>query len=621
MKYSVTSKRLHWRRVFRARLSGPAVCLLATTCLLVCGVSLASADRHRSQTAAAKPAAKIEADRPRYNIDLTLDFDHNTYTGSQRVRWINQGDHGASVIFFHLYSNVRVDQQLQQSPPSTAQPSAIETAPDEPRIDVTEVRSVSGNTPLFFTLDDQGTTLRVNLREAVPSGGSTELALKFKGVVPEIDAEETGLVTHVVKQVSAAVRSERETRRAREINFRSRGVMFLGTAFPVLAVHDGDDWRRKVEPSIGDLVFAEASDYEAVIHTAREVSVFTSAPEAGQSDGEGTRTFAGTALRDFAIIAGRGLRVEQRMSGDVNVRSIFLPEHERVGRRVLANAAEAVRIYQSHFGSVPFTTITVTEAPLVAGLGSTEFAGFDVIASAFYVDFESPAMRNMPELIREQRASLEDSLEWTVAHLVAHQWWGAVVGNDPAREPVLDEALAGWSALLYYREMYGEQRAAVALEDQLRGVYRLYRTFGGEDLAADHPSREYRNSFQYAAIIMAKGALMIAELEKQLGEQRFFAALKSYYQANYLEIADMDDLRGAFIAEAPIEQRRMVARTFNRWLSSKRGDEDIALPDRQLADSLGLPNRADQQKGGDKNAFTVFGKLGKFFWQQMTRIR
>ena len=219
-------------------------------------------------------------------------------------------------------------------------------------------------------------------------------------------------------------------------------------------------------------------------------------------------------------------------------------------------------------------------------------------------------MRNMPELIREQRASLEESLEWTVGHLVAHQWWGAAVGNDPAREPVLDEALACWSALLYYREAYGAKRAAAAMEDQLRGVYRLYRTFGSEDMAADHPSRDYRNSFQYAAIVMTKGALMFAELQRLLGDERFFAALQSYYQANSLEIADMDDLRGAFIAEAPIEQRRMVARTFNRWLSSKRGDEDIAPPDKQLAASLGLPSKPETQKG-DLQCLHRFWPAGK----------
>src|SRR5207245_7673729 len=175
-------------------------------------------------------------------------------------------------------------------------------------------------------------------------------------------------------------------------------------------------------------------------------------------------------------------------------------------------------------------------------------------------------------VIQEQRASIEDSLEWTVAHVVAHQWWGATVGNDPGREPILDEALANWSALLYYREVHGEQQASIALDEQLRGVYKVYRTFGGEDMEANRAAREYRNSFQYAAIVTSKGALMFEALRKLLGDERFFAAMRSYYADNQLEVADMDDLRGALIAEASLEQRRAVNRTLERWLSSKRRD-------------------------------------------------
>ena len=94
-------------------------------------------------------------------------------------------------------------------------------------MDVVEVRTAQGNTPLFFFLTYQATMLRVNLREPVAPEGSTEVFIKFKGVVPEIDPDETSLTTHVVKQVSAALRSERETRRARDMNFRCKGVMFL----------------------------------------------------------------------------------------------------------------------------------------------------------------------------------------------------------------------------------------------------------------------------------------------------------------------------------------------------------------------------------------------------------
>jgi aminopeptidase N len=239
-----------------------------------------------------------------------------------------------------------------------------------------------------------------------------------------------------------------------------------------------------------------------------------------------------------------------------------------------------------------------------------------VIASAFYVDFDAPAMRNLPEIVREQRASVEDSLEFTVAHMIAHQWWGMTVGSAPDRTPVLDEALAHWAALVYYRETKGPERAAAARDDQLRGVYEIYRTFGGDDMAADRPAREYRNSFQYAAIVTGKGALMFEALEKLLGSERIFTALRRYQEANRFEIAELDDLRGALVAEAPIETRRAVTRTFDRWLSEKHGDEDVAPPNPQLAAALGIST--EQPGGKDRNAFS---RLGRFFWRQMTRIR
>jgi hypothetical protein len=576
-------------------------------CLLTF-ILYATAQELKAQTSA-EPA-----ERHLYKIDLKIDLDRLTYTGSERVRWINRSDKPTSIIYFHLYPNLRAgDQQF----PTTG--SAADA--DEPRLDVIEVRAGTDDALLFSSLDDQGTTLRINLREQVPSEGSAEVVIKFKGSVPEIDRDETSLTTHVVKQVSAALRSDRETRRARDINFRCRGVMLLGAAYPVLVVRDGDDWRRKLEPSVGDFVFNESADYEVTVAANPGVDVFTSGSEAGSKTDKPGQTFTASALRDFAILAGRGLHSEHTEVQGVNVRSIYLAEHERVGKRALVVAANALRVFTSLFGPLPFKTISIAEAPLVAGLGSCEFSGFNVIASAYFVDFDSPAVRNLPEIIREQRPSVEESLEWAVAHLVAHQWWGAAVGNDPAREPLLDEALSSWSALLYYQNTYGEEKAAAVLNDQVRGVYRLYRTFGGDDMDANRPSRDYRNTFQYAAIVSAKGALMFVDLQKTLGEEKIFAALRAYYQANIYEIAQLEDLRIALVAEAPVEQRRAIGRTFTRWLTAKRGDEDIAPPDQELAATLGLPAKQTPQKSGDKNAFNALAKVGKFFWQQMTRIR
>src|ERR1700752_3935899 len=140
-----------------------------------------------------QPAAPEE--QLRYQINLALDFDNRTYTGTERVHWVNRGDHPTSTLFFHLYPNMR--------PPDYVAPSTRNEAgqiiPDEPLLEVTEVRSVANGAPVPFTIDDQQTTLRLFLRDAVPSNGTVDIQIKFKGSVPEIDPEETGLVTHILQ--------------------------------------------------------------------------------------------------------------------------------------------------------------------------------------------------------------------------------------------------------------------------------------------------------------------------------------------------------------------------------------------------------------------------------------
>lgn len=575
-----------------------------------------------------KPAAPP---RTLYRINFALDFDARSFTATERVRWVNDYDRPASVVYFHLYANLRsnnnanANNDAPRPPAPGASGEEAATASDEPRIEIKSVRHAASQATLAYALDEQATLLRVNLREPVAAGATTEIEIAFTGTVPEIDPDETSLPSHVIQQLGAALRDTRDARRARDTNFRARGVMVLGAAYPVLAVRDGGEWQREVRPTVGDPLHTEVADYEVTIDAAADVALFTSAEAqsvAGGSFSSATlekphaRTFAGKNLRNFAILAGRTLQSGERNVGGTRVRAVWTTEHEKIGRRVLDVAAEAVRVFTARYGALPAASVTVAEAPLVAGLGSAEFANLSVIASAFYVDFDSPAVRNLPELVREQRASVEDSLEFATAHMLAHQWWGMLVGNSPERAPVLDEALAHWSALVYYRETHGAIRAQAARDDQLRGVYEIYRTFGGEDMPALRPARDYRNSFQYAAIVSAKGALMYDALVKLMGEERVFTALRRYAEANRHEIAELDDLRGAFVAEAPVTERRAVTRTFDRWLSERHGDEDIAPPNPQLAAAIGIT--PGTTNANNRNAFS---RLGRFFWRQMTRIR
>jgi len=57
-------------------------------------------------------------ERQRYQIQLKLDFDGLSYSGSERVRWLNHGERANAVLYFHLYSNLRPDQSSGAGPGS-----------------------------------------------------------------------------------------------------------------------------------------------------------------------------------------------------------------------------------------------------------------------------------------------------------------------------------------------------------------------------------------------------------------------------------------------------------------------------------------------------------------------
>ncbi len=542
-----------------------------------------------------------------YDLTLRLDFDKRAYSGTERVTWTNNGTKSETVLLFRLYANER--------PPDVTS--------NAPHLTIAATKTVSGAALPFFT-EERNALLRVNLRESVPPGASVTVVLDFTGDVPEIDAEETTLMAHVIQQVGAVLNGDEEIRLARATNFRGRGVMFLGTPYPLLAVRDRDAWQRGEMAGVGDAVGGDTAAYRVTVETTPDIKVFT--PQQLQSVNRSDREFGvvryhfmGQHWRDCAIWAGRDWRVLSENVGPVTVRAFFLPEQEAVGRRVLAVAANAVRVFSERFGALPLDTVSIVAAPLPAGLGSAKFSGGGVIAGAFYLDFDAPALRNLPPLVREQRGAVEESLEWTVARTVAQQWWGVVVGSNPAREPLLHEALTNWAAELYYSDTHGAERAQKALDGQVRGVYKVYRTFGGQDGAANRPARFYRNNFQYAALVSGKGALMLGATRKILGDDRFFAALRNFYTLYQFRIATWDSLRTALDAQATPPQRKMLARILTRWRTQKRGDEDIAPPDAKLADALGLPPSAKNRKSKDKG--NRFARLGKFFWQQVTRIR
>jgi len=543
---------------------------------------------------AAKPADK-PSPRDTYRVEIDLDYHKASFTGREILRYTNATREDLDILNFYLYPNFGLSEE------------------EEPSLKVQKV-TASGR-DLYYSLRSHSALLRVELPQKLQPGQGIELTLDFSARVPRVQREETSLLAHFLQEVGDALNDERQPKDARDIFFAGEEAMLLGHFFPMLAPRQQQAIEQNLAVSVGSLVNGEVADYEVTVRTDENLTLIAStesvesrAPQSNQSGQSGagaadkhkSQTFRGEKLRGFAVAVIERMNSAERKAGSTRAVSYFRESDERLGKRALDFAVNAINAYEKSFGAYPYSLLQVVEMPLAAGYSNIQFPGMVVVAQAYYVDFDAPEAARLPGVLREQADIIKSSFEFTVAHGVAKQWWGEAVGSDSERSPYLDEALANFSAAYYHEAVYGKKLGDLIINQHLRGAYQAYRMLGGVDVEAEKPVKDFRNSLQYTAIVQAKGGLLFVALRKELGDERFFEALRQYYAKNSSRVATPDILRNSFIATS--ENPRTVRAIFQRWLKEKRGDEDIGTPDLTL-----VPPRVSKIRALGR----VFVKIGK----------
>jgi hypothetical protein len=507
--------------------------------------------------------------RNHYFIEIDLDYHKAIFTGRETVRYTNTTGEEIDNVGFYLYPNFGLSEE------------------DSPSLMVQRVSA--RDRELRYSLRSRNAAVRVELPEKLQPGQSIRLMLEFTGRIPHVQREETSLLAHFFQEVNDALSEDRQPKDARDIFFAGDEAIMLGYFFPMLAPQQLQSIEQNLAVGVGNLINSSAADFDVTIKTDESLTLIASADcieaktlqgEYGVSGRRRLHTFRGEKLRGFAIAAIEQMKIAEQKVGDVRIVSYFHESDERLGKRALNIAAAAVDIYTKSFGEYPYPLLQIVELPLAAGYSSIKFPSFIAVAQAYYIDFDAPQAARLPGVLREQSDIIKSSFEFTIAYGVAKQWWGEAVGSDPERAPYLDEALANYSAAYYHEVAYGKKLGEVIIDQQLRGAYQAYRMLGGVDSEVDKPVKEFRNSLQYTAIVQAKGALLFVALRKELGDERFFSALRTFFSAHRFRIAAPDNLRYAFQAVA--ENPRTVRWLFQRWLREKHGDEDIGGPNLTL---------------------------------------
>jgi aminopeptidase N len=504
-----------------------------------------------------------------YRIEIDLDYHNASFTGRETVRYANTTREDLDGLNFHLYPNFGLPEE--DAPPLTVE------------------RITSGERELRYSLRSRNAALRIELPQKLGPGQMIELTINFSARIPRVQREETSLLAHFFQEISDAVSDERQPRDARDIFFAGEEAILIGYFFPMLAPRQQQSIEQNTAVGVGNLAGGEAADYEVTVKTDENLTLIASADcvesrrlqsEYGVTGRRSLRAFRGEKLRGFALAAVERMKSAERKVGNARVVSYFHESDASLGKRSLDIAAGALDAYTKSFGDYPYPLLNIVELPLAAGYSSVKLPAMIAVAQAYYIDFDAPQAARLPGVLREQADIIKSSFEFTIAYGAAKQWWGEAVGSDQERYPYLDEALANYSAAYYHEAAYGKKLGDAIIDQQLRGAYQAYRMLGGVDVEVDKPVREFRNALQYTAIAQAKGALLFVALRKELGDERFFDALRQYFSTYRFRVASPEHLRQVFLAAS--ENPRQSRWLFQRWLKEKHGDEDIGTPDLTL---------------------------------------
>ena len=225
--------------------------------------------------------------------------------------------------------------------------------------------------------------------------------------------------------------------------------------------------------------------------------------------------------------------------GKLPIRVLTPPGRAAEAAEAAAATAQALDRLQAYFGlPYPFAKLDSLAVPVAAGFAAMEHPG--LITYASHVLLAPPA-----PLPPRWRADLLA----TVAHELAHQWFGNLVSPAWWDDLWLNEAFAswlgdrtsaelqpGWAAVNLVRA-----RAAAMQADQLPGARRIEQPVDSEqDLAG-----------LWDPIAYEKGQLLIGMAEAWLGPDRFRDAVRRYIARHARGSARSDDFFAALAATDP----------------------------------------------------------------------
>ena len=207
-----------------------------------------------------------------------------------------------------------------------------------------------------------------------------------------------------------------------------------------------------------------------------------------------------------------------------------LPEQEMI---LFDRVPEMVGVFEELFGPYPF-----------ASLGNTVFED-----TSFNAALETQGM------IGYDRSAVS---ERTIAHEVAHQWFGNSVSPTRWQDIWLNEGFARYAEVLWAEAAHGPDAGKAALQRQIASFATASRTSSGDGVLIGDPGAGHL----FTEVPYAGGAVVLHELRELLGDETFFRLLEEWAARYRYSTATTAD----FIALAEEVSGEDLDAFFTDWL-------------------------------------------------------
>lgn len=430
-----------------------------------------------------KPASNINLENiSSYKMDVILDDESKGLICNQTVNYINNTKQDLKNIYFHIYPNAFSKEEyapFEKSQMNKAYPNGF----NEGYIDIKNIL-IQNQKAKYNIEGNKEDILKICLDKPLKRNQPIAIDIKYRIKLPN----SVGRFGY------------------------GKDTINITNWFPIACVYDDKGWNTKSYETIGDPFYSDISNYNVTILAPSKYKIGSTGKVISYktNNKKSMYNIEAKKVRDFAFILSDKFNIKKDYTKNTEIITYNLDD--KLSALATTISKDSIDIFSNLFGKYPYNT-------------------YSVIASDFYIGgMEYPTLSMIDKTLYNPKNKF--LLEYVIAHETAHQWWYSAVGNDEVNEPWLDEALTEYSTVLYFENKYGKETA----RKLIRTMEKQSKSYSSKDIFK--PSNKYKNSIDYSINVYTKGAVVIDNIRKEVGDKVFFKVLRQYFETYKFENAN-----------------------------------------------------------------------------------